>query len=356
MRTADVPRLALALALMLVTPVACSAYDLFGNDFQTDIVGSGLPVGFYDFEGSSQQNGDEQQPSGLMRTLEITAAGGAGGTQGFSVDVDASGVGPDSNGWTYWWNGYGSYGVEADDSNPLASGAAGTNDPAMFRFSADIKVTGNSSSTPLEISVTGYDDNYDTVYGIDGNGDGEVNGADRYAVTYTPTLVNGADYAHVSFTLDQGTISADDNVTTPEWGADLAILYQFAFNSGGFGTDANNSFSVDNVLFEFLGEVPVVPGDYNDDGVTDAADYTVWRDNLGATGTPGEVIGDGTGSDLAGTPDGVVDSYDYDYWKANYAASSGTGAVALNAVPEPCGLVLALTAALALAAARPWRG
>jgi hypothetical protein len=58
--------------------------------------------------------------------------------------------------------------------------------------------------------------------------------------------------------------------------------------------------------------------DYNSNGCVDAADYTVWRDHLGDTGTAGEVIGDGTGDDLLGMSDGDVDSYDYDYWKQHY--------------------------------------
>ena len=71
-----------------------------------------------------------------------------------------------------------------------------------------------------------------------------------------------------------------------------------------------------------------VVGDFNANGIVDAADYTVWRDNLGATGTPGEVLGDATGSDLLGTPDGTVDEYDYEYWKAHYGESGLDGSAA----------------------------
>ncbi|TWU00270.1 Exo-beta-D-glucosaminidase precursor [Botrimarina colliarenosi] len=56
------------------------------------------------------------------------------------------------------------------------------------------------------------------------------------------------------------------------------------------------------------------PGDYNGDGVVNAADYTVWRDNQGAaTATPGQ------GAD--GDGDGMVDSDDHRFWADNYGGS-----------------------------------
>ncbi len=52
------------------------------------------------------------------------------------------------------------------------------------------------------------------------------------------------------------------------------------------------------------------PGDYNGNGVNDAADYTVWRDSLG------DVVPNGTGAD--GDANGVIDAGDYDAWANNY--------------------------------------
>ena len=74
-----------------------------------------------------------------------------------------------------------------------------------------------------------------------------------------------------------------------------------------------------------------VRGDYNDDGVVDAADYTVWRDH------------DGT---LAG----------YVEWRENFGKSHedlivpGTAAVSSgpNPVPEPTGILLACLASMAV--------
>jgi hypothetical protein len=94
-------------------------------------------------------------------------------------------------------------------------------------------------------------------------------------------------------------------------------------------------------------------GDYNDDGVIDAADYTVWRDAFESSGT---LLNDPTG--------GIATEEDYEYWRANFGATaptSGVGAIASSApqtaVPEPSAILLALIGCLALRiAGRPKRG
>ncbi|WP_197531161.1 lamin tail domain-containing protein [Posidoniimonas corsicana] len=84
-------------------------------------------------------------------------------------------------------------------------------------------------------------------------------------------------------------------------------------------------------------------GDYNGDGVVDAADYTVWRDTLGDTVTPGE------GAD--GDGNGMIDSGDYAEWVANFGATA-PGPEASQAAPEPAGLVLLCVLATGAAARR----
>jgi hypothetical protein len=70
--------------------------------------------------------------------------------------------------------------------------------------------------------------------------------------------------------------------------------------------------------------VAELQGDYNGDGIVNAADYTVWRDG--------------------GSPDDSQAGYDL--WKANFGTSgSGSGSAA---VPEPAGVALGLVGLLSL--------
>jgi hypothetical protein len=88
----------------------------------------------------------------------------------------------------------------------------------------------------------------------------------------------------------------------------------------------------------------VLPGDFNNDGAVDAADYTVYRDNLGAAVTlPGDP-----------TP-GNVPADDYAIWSSNYGATAPAPSMAFAmaaAVPEPTTGALVVLAAAGLAGAR----
>ena len=67
-----------------------------------------------------------------------------------------------------------------------------------------------------------------------------------------------------------------------------------------------------------------VPGDYNQNGEVDAADYVVWRNGVGTTYAQG----------------------DYDVWRAHFGQTAGSGAARPSAeplsaeVPEPAGIPL----------------
>ena len=64
-------------------------------------------------------------------------------------------------------------------------------------------------------------------------------------------------------------------------------------------------------------------GDYNNNGIVDAADYTVWRDTLGQ-----EVINPGDGAD--GDQSGTIDAGDYDFWKARFGLLTKGGEVIMT--------------------------
>jgi hypothetical protein len=87
-------------------------------------------------------------------------------------------------------------------------------------------------------------------------------------------------------------------------------------------------------------EVATLTGDYNGNGVVDAADYTIWRDTLGST-TDLRANGDNTGASA-----GKIDQADYNVWKSNFGNHSGSGAGANAALPEPASLVMLLLPAV----------
>jgi hypothetical protein len=94
---------------------------------------------------------------------------------------------------------------------------------------------------------------------------------------------------------------------------------------------------IDIGAFELQQVGPTLPGDYNQNGTVDAADYVVWRKTLGTTGLPAYSGADGDG-------DGMVDQDDHGVWRANFgrtlpplAAGSFLGATldTLQVAPDP---------------------
>jgi probable HAF family extracellular repeat protein len=110
--------------------------------------------------------------------------------------------------------------------------------------------------------------------------------------------------------------------------------------SSPYTWNLSNLYTTGEVTLTAVSEV--VAGDYNQNGTVDAADYTVWRDNLGG----GTLINRGVGIT------GPVGAADYNIWKANFGQSLGGGsgsallsaASLSSAVPEPVAVLLAIAA------------
>jgi hypothetical protein len=111
-----------------------------------------------------------------------------------------------------------------------------------------------------------------------------------------------------------------------------------------FGTPNSAVAAEDDAAFPWVEQATQLPGDYNGDGVVNAADYTVWRDTLGQSASSG-LWADGSGN-------GIVDQADYDLWKTHFGQTaqitfptiSGGGAsgrLGTSGVPEPTSLKLA---------------
>ncbi len=94
--------------------------------------------------------------------------------------------------------------------------------------------------------------------------------------------------------------------------------------SAGLGNTFSVAVPFQSIVALVLDAAPMLDGDFNSDGIVDAADYTVWRNGLGSTYTP----------------------EDYDLWKANFGAGAGSGSIAVS-VPETPSLLLGLAGLLA---------
>lgn len=170
----------------------------------------------------------------------------------------------------------------------------------------------------------------------DGTDSGPGEGSEDYIFTVATDEFTETDFS--TFTIPLGT------------GSESAVVTTFGFTNGG---DELQNFDLSQLQIQMdavedggtgsglaieIARVSIVAietldGDFNGDGVVDAADYTVFRDNVGADESV--LLGAGDGS-------GTVDEGDLAVWQGNYGA--GTGGVAA-AVPEAGSTALLILAA-----------
>jgi cyclophilin family peptidyl-prolyl cis-trans isomerase len=104
------------------------------------------------------------------------------------------------------------------------------------------------------------------------------------------------------------------------------VTYDLPTLGGGW------QWSIDKSATSLAIEVIGIAGDYNLDGVVDAADYTLFRDTLGSS----------TNLAADGNFNGVIDAADYAVWRAAFGQSASGSLVGGPAVvPEPSTLLLA---------------
>jgi hypothetical protein len=154
---------------------------------------------------------------------------------------------------------------------------------------------------------------------------------------------------HLQVTLAGGfTPAAGQSFDILDWGSISAPFGSVSLPSLVNGLSWNTS------LLYTTGVISVsspVLGDYNQNGIVDAADYTVWRDTVGSTADL-RANGDNTGASA-----GKIDSADYAVWKSQFGAHSGSGAgstgIFYATVPEPTAWLLSLIATIGVGVFTP---
>jgi hypothetical protein len=238
--------------------------------------------------------------------LELNAAGqvalvanltGGSSTQGVFVGTPGQplqtialngSAAPSSSGATY--NGMGYLALNASGQVAFISNLSG----AGVNFSNDTGLYAGSPGNVVKIAREGDTVDIDPTAGVDNR---IVSGISFYTSTGFITVGSGGE--------DGRPVSFNDSG---------ALVYRLDFSGGDSGI--------------FMSSIAPVstPGDHNQNGKVDAADYALWRKSPGTYG---------------GSPTG------YDTWRANFGqppgSGSGTAGSASTAVPEPTASVLLLS-------------
>lgn len=238
--------------------------------------------------------------------------GVAYGSVGLDIDTNNDGAADTTGQLNNYWH--------LDYSTPVASGK---NDLYSIMLHELLHVLGAGASDSWNNRASGTNWQGFNVEAELGHGNGVLAADGDHVASHltSPNIVNGQ--------LQQTALSPTITVGTRKYltALDLAFLRDL-----GYAT----------ITPDFT-----LAGDYNGDSVVDAADYTVWRNTLGMTGS--NLAADGNG-------DNVVNATDYTVWKDHFGDKIGPGALVgpLAAVPEPSGLILAVVVTGSAWWARRW--
>lgn len=212
----------------------------------------------------------------------------------------------------------GNFAINADPAN--GSGGLGFNG-----LDIDFEATEYQLEVELKLLSGNTAEQFNIILGDSDGGDAApMEGSEDFIFTVPTDAFNETDFS--TFTLALGSGSESNLETT------------FGFTNGG---DGLQNFDLSQIQFQSSGDDPgilavelvrvsiveleALAGDFNLDGIVNAADFVIWRDSLGDTGT--DLAADANG-------DEVVNTADYDIWVENFGEGALTASAA-SSVPEP---------------------
>ncbi|TWT31302.1 hypothetical protein KOR34_46780 [Posidoniimonas corsicana] len=179
----------------------------------------------------------------------------------------------------------------------------------------------DSASGSLDASLAGWDSLENQSVG---------GGLWEEAIRDAATLSELAPIGDLTIAASEGVlIGAPYDFDSPS--AEEDLVFRFALPNENF-------FRFGKVVFDdMLTTLPQggLVGDYNGDGTVDAADYTIWRDNLGQD--PSALAA----NSRAPGASGPIDQGDYVAWRNNYGQTNAAVGAAAGSVPEPASICLA---------------
>jgi hypothetical protein len=140
------------------------------------------------------------------------------------------------------------------------------------------------------------------------------------------TTIEVGDLAHIQY----GNLAVEFDGYSPVGGESYTLLLASSITGSNFratslpmlpeGLSWDLDIGATSVILGITGSLPGLPGDYNENGVVDAADYVVWRKNNGT-------------------------QEEYNTWRTNFGRTSGAASLAGATAPEPTSCVLLILAA-----------
>jgi hypothetical protein len=244
-------------------------------------------------------------------------------------------------------------GGTANFNSPLVIGsresATATTANGLYKISAgDLNINAPTPTWPLALNIAPNGTGEFRVVGddatIDVTGDFNISNTANGAGTLAFELETGDLLSQINVvgaaTFGANSILAFDTTNASPTQTTYNLLTATSIVNSGLTYSGPTGWSLQVVtggsgqILQLTQSGPVgVQGDYNNNGVVDAADYVVWRN-----GGPLQ-------NEVNGVTPGSVTSEDYDAWRARLGNNSGSGA-GTAAVPEPmsAGLFVLFTA------------